>query len=134
MVEVRDETGKPVEGAGPFLGTFARRLEREYPENHQGLSLGQQLVLLRVADAAARMLVDHRAVQFGGRPGDEVLHTAARTVRAPAFGASMVAVDHNRAASGDIALVSIDDQAMRELGRWPWPRSTGSPCIRFRRA
>jgi len=29
---------------------------------------------------------------------------------------------HIHAASGNIVLVPIDDQALREIGRWPWPR------------
>jgi EAL domain-containing protein (putative c-di-GMP-specific phosphodiesterase class I)/CHASE2 domain-containing sensor protein len=29
---------------------------------------------------------------------------------------------HPSRASGDIALVTIDDRALREVGRWPWPR------------
>jgi EAL domain-containing protein (putative c-di-GMP-specific phosphodiesterase class I)/CHASE2 domain-containing sensor protein len=29
---------------------------------------------------------------------------------------------HPQRASGDIVLVPIDDVAMREIGRWPWPR------------
>ncbi len=29
-------------------------------------------------------------------------------------------------ASGDIVLVAIDDQSLREVGRWPWPRR--QPC------
>ena len=29
---------------------------------------------------------------------------------------------HHHSASGDIVLVSIDDNALREIGRWPWPR------------
>jgi EAL domain-containing protein (putative c-di-GMP-specific phosphodiesterase class I)/CHASE2 domain-containing sensor protein len=29
---------------------------------------------------------------------------------------------HVHAASGDIVLVPIDDHALREVGRWPWPR------------
>ncbi len=29
---------------------------------------------------------------------------------------------HRHAASGDIVLVKIDDQSLREIGRWPWPR------------
>ena len=29
---------------------------------------------------------------------------------------------HVHAASGDIVLVPIDDYALREVGRWPWPR------------
>ena len=30
---------------------------------------------------------------------------------------------HVHKASGDIALVAIDDRSLREIGRWPWPRS-----------
>ncbi len=30
---------------------------------------------------------------------------------------------HPHKASGDIVLVEIDDAALREVGRWPWPRS-----------
>ena len=30
---------------------------------------------------------------------------------------------NQRDASGDIVLVAIDDKALREVGRWPWPRS-----------
>ena len=30
---------------------------------------------------------------------------------------------HTHRASGDIVLVKIDDKAVREIGRWPWPRS-----------
>ena len=30
---------------------------------------------------------------------------------------------HTHAASGELVLVSIDDQAIRDIGRWPWPRS-----------
>jgi EAL domain-containing protein (putative c-di-GMP-specific phosphodiesterase class I)/CHASE2 domain-containing sensor protein len=29
---------------------------------------------------------------------------------------------HWHAASGDIVLVKIDDQSLRQVGRWPWPR------------
>ena len=29
---------------------------------------------------------------------------------------------HPRDASGEIVLVTIDDKALREIGRWPWPR------------
>ena len=29
---------------------------------------------------------------------------------------------HQHSASSDIVLVSIDDNALREIGRWPWPR------------
>ncbi|MBA3525769.1 MAG: EAL domain-containing protein [Sphingomonas sp.] len=29
---------------------------------------------------------------------------------------------HPHSASGEIVLVSIDDRALREVGRWPWPR------------
>jgi EAL domain-containing protein (putative c-di-GMP-specific phosphodiesterase class I)/CHASE2 domain-containing sensor protein len=29
---------------------------------------------------------------------------------------------HPHSASGDIVLVTIDDRALREVGRWPWPR------------
>lgn len=29
---------------------------------------------------------------------------------------------HQHAASGEIVLVSIDDNALRQVGRWPWPR------------
>jgi len=30
---------------------------------------------------------------------------------------------HWHKASGDIVLVKIDDQSLRDIGRWPWPRS-----------
>ena len=30
---------------------------------------------------------------------------------------------HRHEASGNIVLVKIDDQSIREIGRWPWPRS-----------
>ena len=30
---------------------------------------------------------------------------------------------NERPASGDIVLVGIDEKALREIGRWPWPRS-----------
>src|SRR5574339_681087 len=30
---------------------------------------------------------------------------------------------NQRDASGDIVLVAIDEKALREVGRWPWPRS-----------
>lgn len=30
---------------------------------------------------------------------------------------------HVQPASGDIVIVAIDDRSMRELGKWPWPRS-----------
>jgi EAL domain-containing protein (putative c-di-GMP-specific phosphodiesterase class I)/CHASE2 domain-containing sensor protein len=30
---------------------------------------------------------------------------------------------HRHSASGDIVLVKIDDEALRDVGRWPWPRS-----------
>ena len=29
---------------------------------------------------------------------------------------------HPHSASGNIVLVTIDDRALREVGRWPWPR------------
>ncbi len=29
---------------------------------------------------------------------------------------------HWHKASGDIVLVKIDDQSLRDVGRWPWPR------------
>ena len=29
---------------------------------------------------------------------------------------------HPRQASGDVVLVAIDDQSLRDVGRWPWPR------------
>ncbi|HYC95295.1 MAG TPA: CHASE2 domain-containing protein, partial [Sphingomicrobium sp.] len=29
---------------------------------------------------------------------------------------------NQRDASGDIVLVGIDEKALREVGRWPWPR------------
>ncbi|HET9397248.1 MAG TPA: CHASE2 domain-containing protein, partial [Sphingomicrobium sp.] len=31
---------------------------------------------------------------------------------------------HPNAASGDIVLVRVDDKSLREIGDWPWPRST----------
>ncbi len=30
---------------------------------------------------------------------------------------------HSHKASGDIVLVKIDDEALRKVGRWPWPRA-----------
>src|SRR6476469_6658642 len=30
---------------------------------------------------------------------------------------------HSHPASGDIVLVKIDDEALRSVGRWPWPRA-----------
>ena len=29
---------------------------------------------------------------------------------------------HKHHASGDIVVVKIDDQSLREVGNWPWPR------------
>jgi EAL domain-containing protein (putative c-di-GMP-specific phosphodiesterase class I)/CHASE2 domain-containing sensor protein len=34
---------------------------------------------------------------------------------------------HWHSASGDIVLVKIDDQSLREIGRWPWPRRNYAP-------
>ena len=30
---------------------------------------------------------------------------------------------HAHKASGDIVLVTIDDKSLKQVGRWPWPRS-----------
>jgi EAL domain-containing protein (putative c-di-GMP-specific phosphodiesterase class I)/CHASE2 domain-containing sensor protein len=44
-----------------------------------------------------------------GEPLEDVLRTARNTM-------------HWHKASGDIVLVKIDDEAIREVGAWPWPR------------
>ena len=36
---------------------------------------------------------------------------------------------HLHKASGDIALVKIDDEALRQVGRWPWPRRNHAQMI-----
>lgn len=36
---------------------------------------------------------------------------------------------NQRDASGDIVLVAIDEKALREVGRWPWPRSRYAELI-----
>ena len=36
---------------------------------------------------------------------------------------------HVHKASGDIVLVAIDDRSLREVGRWPWPRSRHAETI-----
>ncbi len=36
---------------------------------------------------------------------------------------------NQRDASGDIVLVAIDEKALREVGRWPWPRSRYADLI-----
>ena len=36
--------------------------------------------------------------------------------------ASAATASTGTSASGDIVLVKIDDQSLREIGRWPWPR------------
>ena len=36
---------------------------------------------------------------------------------------------HVHKASGDIVLVAIDDQSLREVGRWPWPRRRHAEII-----
>ena len=44
-----------------------------------------------------------------GEIGEDVLRTARNSL-------------HWHKASGDIVVVKIDDEANREVGRWPWPR------------
>ena len=36
---------------------------------------------------------------------------------------------HQHKATGDIVLVAIDDRSLREVGRWPWPRSRHAEII-----
>ena len=36
---------------------------------------------------------------------------------------------HPHKASGDIVFVAIDDASLRDVGRWPWPRSTHAQLI-----
>src|SRR5689334_25013049 len=50
---------------------------------------------------------------FGLIGAGEIAEDALRTVR-DNF--------HSHPASGSIVLVKIDDEALRQVGRWPWPR------------
>ncbi|MEO7635461.1 MAG: EAL domain-containing protein [Sphingomicrobium sp.] len=45
-----------------------------------------------------------------GEPAEDALRVARNTL-------------HTHQASGDIVLVEFDDQSLRKVGRWPWPRS-----------
>lgn len=36
---------------------------------------------------------------------------------------------HRHHASGDIVIVTFDDQALRQIGRWPWPRSAHAALV-----
>ncbi len=36
---------------------------------------------------------------------------------------------HKHKASGDIVLVTFDDKSLKEVGRWPWPRSKYAEMI-----
>jgi EAL domain-containing protein (putative c-di-GMP-specific phosphodiesterase class I)/CHASE2 domain-containing sensor protein len=65
------------------------------------------------------------------RPWKLILWTAVAGLVFGLIGAGEIAEDALRAgrnslhwhkASGDIVLVKIDDQSLREVGRWPWPR------------
>jgi len=54
---------------------------------------------------------------FGlGEIGDDVLRTTRNTL-------------HWHKASGDIAVVKIDDASLRSVGRWPWPRRNYAQLI-----
>ncbi|WP_205481822.1 putative bifunctional diguanylate cyclase/phosphodiesterase [Sphingomonas arenae] len=57
---------------------------------------------------------------FGAIGAQEGFENALRTVRNGL---------HPQKASGDIVLISIDEQSLREVGEWPWPRSTQAKLI-----
>ena len=51
-----------------------------------------------------------------GEIGDDVLRSGRNSL-------------HWHKASGDIVVVKIDNQALREFGRWPWPRKLYAPLL-----
>lgn len=57
---------------------------------------------------------------FGAIGAQEGFEDALRTVRNGL---------HREKASGDIVLVSIDESSLRDIGEWPWPRSTQAKLI-----
>ncbi len=86
---------------------------------------------MRVVDATNREPADRRpwrtllwiaiaGVIFGvlglGEIGEDVLRSGRNSL-------------HWHKASGDIVVVKIDNESLREVGRWPWPRRVYAPLL-----
>src|SRR6188508_210158 len=86
---------------------------------------------MRVVDATNRESADRRpwrtllwiaiaGVIFGvlglGEIGEDVLRSGRNSL-------------HWHKASGDIVVVKIDNESLREVGRWPWPRRVYAPLL-----